>query len=171
MPQWWRWLGTVVWLKFVRLSIILGTHCWLTNWAILTQWHGMVRFTQKENTTKNLRILHIYTWKCKNNAISHFLTGTPPGRQNVDWASLRFLTLSWSLLLRCDVGTLWRSSICISTRVKLTYNSTFLHRNLRIQSQIVNVSAFSVELILTKPIGDYIHCLLSPGKQSPRKMM
>ena len=36
---------------------------------------------------------------------------------------------------------------------------------------MVKVSDFSVELIAAKPIGDSIHCLLSPGEQSPRKMM
>ena len=46
-----------------------------------------------------------------------------------------------------------------------------MDRNHRIQSHIVNVGAFSVELILAKHIGDSIHCLLSPGEQSPRKMM
>ena len=40
-----------------------------------------------------------------------------------------------------------------------------------LQSQLVNESAFFVELILATLIGDLIHCLLSPGEQRPRKVV
>ena len=38
----------------------------------------------------------------------NYLNWTPPGRQNVDWPSVRFLSLSCSMLLSCDVAPLWR---------------------------------------------------------------
>ena len=50
--------------------------------------------------------LHIHTWKCKNLQLNYSIW-TPPGRQNVDWPSVRFVPLSCSMLLSCDVASLW----------------------------------------------------------------
>ena len=53
------------------------------------------------------------------------LIWTPPSRQNVDWTYVRFVTLSCSVLLRCDVAALWRCSEFISTMVKSRYTPVY----------------------------------------------
>ena len=155
----------IVW----RLLIILGTLCWLTFWAILTQWYGLVRFSQRNHHTKSGKssyiYIYIYIYAHENAKILQF-HNCWLGRLQVDRMSI---DSAWDFLLfpaRCCYVATLESCEVVKIYINegtLTQNNTFLDRNLRIQSQIVNFSAFSVELIVTKPIGDSMHCLLSPG--------
>ena len=58
----------------------------------------------------------IYTRENEEILQLNYLIWTPPGRQNVDWSSVRFLPLSCSMLLSFDVAPLWRFRNYINER-------------------------------------------------------
>ena len=73
-----------------------------------------------EKTTQQIKEVLVYMYIERHKYWNYIIViWTHPGRQNVDWPSVRFLPLSCSMLPPFDVVTLWRCSELISTKVVL----------------------------------------------------
>ena len=114
MFRWWRYVpegrAMATDSRFVKivwcLLKMLATLCWLQVWKIWTQWQGLLSFPQRKNLRKSKKSSHTYiNMKIQTYCNYTILIWMHPGRQNVHWTSVRFLSLSCSMLLRFDVST------------------------------------------------------------------
>ena len=93
----------IAWCLLIKLDVL----CCLIFWAILAQWQDLVTFPQRKHHRKSKKSSYIYM-KMQKYCDYSILILNRPGRHNVDWPRARFLPLSSSMLLSCDVPPLWR---------------------------------------------------------------